>query len=418
MRTITTPIIMQPHIEVVVPPVEQPVVNDVEPAAEAPADDNEAPFDAEPVTVVEIKPEDVVDLGRLEAEQKLLDPIYKVEREIKSLIEQESDLAAQLEKIRDELKVSKSAKASLLEALPGRLLALRDGRDYVEPPKQALTSLEPVSAGWRSKPAASILEGIPRLGKTKLEAIVDQYPTVGDLADARVSALASRQHFCKVLPKGIGEGIADELTNRLMAIETGGDDRPCHEVVEPRTSDEAKRLQWVRATKKSIEASFDEEQLGANRTETWQDGYDDAHNGNDFVDCPDELTEEHQREWLRGWLFYDLEHQKKGETETEAASVATEDLADETEDSVEAGEAPPVNEQAEDSKPLDLHELAEAIKSYGEPLTARVSAEAYGAGFDAAIDEQPLEACPPSLSEDESADWLRGWLAAQDNEGL
>jgi hypothetical protein len=353
-------------------------------------------------------------------EHRLLNPIYLVETEIQSLTAQESDLSSQLESVRKELMASRDAKKTLLEALPGRLLALRDGREFAPPKTEtkpvATVTDKPPAIDLSSRSTAEFIKGVPNLGEKKAAMIVDQYPTVADLNQARIAAVNERVHFSKKLPKGCGPGIADELTNRLLAAETGSDNEPpASEVVEPRTTDEAKHEQWLRANYKSLKASATEESLGADRGESWEDGFQDCNNGNEYFDCPIELQDAHKLEWLRGWMYRDHFAGDTTPTETEATQETIQpiDIDDKPQSATEA-ETQVVADKVIES----LQELAERVKADAN-RKPRTDADTWNDGYATAIDEQPLEACPTSLSDDLRADWVRGWIVGNDtSDGL
>lgn len=69
---------------------------------------------------------------------------------------------------------------------------------------------------WQAIPTASVMKGISGLGGKKLEALVDQYPTLGSLEDARGEASKSHEPFASMLPRGIGRNIADAIENAMM----------------------------------------------------------------------------------------------------------------------------------------------------------------------------------------------------------
>lgn len=69
---------------------------------------------------------------------------------------------------------------------------------------------------WRLIPTDKVLEGVERLSEKKQELIIDQFPTLGDLQDARVEAAKEWLHFSKKLPKGIGETMADRIAERVL----------------------------------------------------------------------------------------------------------------------------------------------------------------------------------------------------------
>lgn len=439
MRTIQTPQSMLPawkqngeaNTAVMEPPAAQPAEQAAsEVATVIETTNDEAPFDTdEPVHIVtdvvvnkdgtaEIVRERLNPIEYLE-EHRLLNPIYVVEIGIQSLTAQESDLSSQLEEVRKELMASRDAKKALLEALPGRLLALRDGREFTPPkteskPATTVTSA-PHAVDLSARSTAEFIKGVPNLGDKKASLIFDQYPTVADLNQARIAAVNERVHFAKKLPKGCGPGIADELTNRLLAAETGSDSEPAaSEVVEPRTTEEAKHEQWLRANYKSLNASATKESLGADRGESWEDGFQDCNNGNEYFDCPIELQDAHKLEWLRGWMYRD---QFAGDTTNDPEPIQLVIQPIDIDDDSEATTKAP-SQSLTATIVESLQELAERLKADAD-RKPRIDAETWNEGYATAIDEQPLEACPVSLSDELRADWLRGWIVGNDtSDGL
>jgi hypothetical protein len=69
---------------------------------------------------------------------------------------------------------------------------------------------------WQSVPTRDIASGIKGLGKKKLEALCDKFPTMGDIEAARAQASLAGEPFASLLPKGIGEGTADALENAML----------------------------------------------------------------------------------------------------------------------------------------------------------------------------------------------------------
>lgn len=72
------------------------------------------------------------------------------------------------------------------------------------------------STEWRAIPTAKIIDGIERLGQKKRDAIVEAFPTLGDLEDARGEASKEHVHFAEKLPDGIGKTIADKIEERMI----------------------------------------------------------------------------------------------------------------------------------------------------------------------------------------------------------
>ncbi len=70
---------------------------------------------------------------------------------------------------------------------------------------------------WKSVPTSKIFEGktIKGLGPKKIEAVCDVAPTLGELEELRNQASLKHLHFCKMLPKGIGEELADAIQDLM-----------------------------------------------------------------------------------------------------------------------------------------------------------------------------------------------------------
>lgn len=70
---------------------------------------------------------------------------------------------------------------------------------------------------WKSVPTSRIFEGktIKGLGPKKIEAVCDVAPTIGELEELRNQASLKHLHFCKMLPKGIGEELADAIQDLM-----------------------------------------------------------------------------------------------------------------------------------------------------------------------------------------------------------
>jgi len=70
---------------------------------------------------------------------------------------------------------------------------------------------------WRTIPTIRVCnepDSIKGLGAGKLATVVEKYPALGDLEDARVAAGTSGLH--SVLPNGCGKGIGEALTDRII----------------------------------------------------------------------------------------------------------------------------------------------------------------------------------------------------------
>lgn len=76
---------------------------------------------------------------------------------------------------------------------------------------------DPVNEEWRAIKTETLIQGIERFGKKKQEALIDLCPTLGDLVELQKKASLQHMQFHELLPKGIGQGIADELEERIAA---------------------------------------------------------------------------------------------------------------------------------------------------------------------------------------------------------
>lgn len=70
---------------------------------------------------------------------------------------------------------------------------------------------------WKLIPITSIIEGIKGMGKKKADAIVELVPTLGDWEELRAQAGKAFKPLASVLPKGIGQSMADEIEERVYA---------------------------------------------------------------------------------------------------------------------------------------------------------------------------------------------------------
>ena len=87
---------------------------------------------------------------------------------------------------------------------PTAMPVVASGKTYEEAMAISLKSLD--------------LGKIKRLGGQKLQRIYDAFGTVGGLEIARRQARDTRVHFSKVLPAGIGKGIADAIEEMLLDV--------------------------------------------------------------------------------------------------------------------------------------------------------------------------------------------------------
>ena len=174
-------------------------------------------------------------------EIELLNTIYKATVKAINLAREVASVRAQLDEMQSELAAANDLRDSLVNKLPETLLKLRDGVSVVPVAKVAASVVsseaaepEPFNGDWQSLDTSEIIKGIEGLGPKKIDAIIQQAPTLGKLMAVLITARSERKHFSACLPKGVGKGSADELESRLLAAQTAGDTRPASEVVEPR----------------------------------------------------------------------------------------------------------------------------------------------------------------------------------------
>jgi hypothetical protein len=134
----------------------------------------------------------------------------------------------------------------------------------------------------------------------------------------------------------------------------------------------------------------------ASNREMWQVGFDAFDEGAEAIDCPTEvahtseelaITEAMQIDWLRGWVSAKVKVQlpEPAVNETPEPEPATES------DSID-----------------DIAEIAKRVKADPD-RKSRTSQEAWERGYEAAVDQQPLEVFP-DLPTAELLDWVRGWV--------
>jgi len=92
-------------------------------------------------------------------------------------------------------------------------------------PKKAIEAKQPVEQkqqqelsqvqGWENIETSTILAGIEGLGAKKRDLLIDSFPTFRHLMEARTESSKEHVTFASKLPKGIGEGIATEIIDRM-----------------------------------------------------------------------------------------------------------------------------------------------------------------------------------------------------------
>lgn len=130
----------------------------------------------------------------------------------------------------------KEAKAALKVAEKKLLRTSKEGPQYRKKPEPArsedslysdfTTSTasdsakplpDPAGEEWRAIKTETLIQGIERFGRKKQESLIELCPTLGDLVNLQQKASLQHAPFHELLPKGIGQGIADELEERIAA---------------------------------------------------------------------------------------------------------------------------------------------------------------------------------------------------------
>lgn len=338
------------------------------------------------------------------AEQSLLDEIYKAEKERREAIAAQREAEQALADANQWLGDATQGLNDLVKDLPARLLELRGekreedeesedtekktpGKDVPYPRQPEGPFIPPRKpeqpSNWRDVPTSSLIEGIPRLGEKKAEALVDELPTLGKLEGARVEASKENKHFATKLPKGIGNSIADELENRMLKAITDHATEP----TEPSSGWD--KLTTVGRTATS-EASEPEpiSQPGSNEGPT-------APNENLQVDDVDRT-----------------ETAVSDDTQTVSGAAADYEDVDPPEAAGD-DESDSDDEQDTEAYIASINERVEQLNTGNEDDFARQleNSEPWEQGYDAGLDDLPASSCTYRESE-ERDDWIRGWLMA------
>jgi ribosome modulation factor len=163
----------------------------------------------------------------------------------------------------------------------------------------------------------------------------------------------------------------------------------------------------------------------ASDREIWQVGFDAAHEGAVAEDCPVEVattsqetavTEAMQVDWLRGWCAAMIEVAKEhAEPTIDDTTTNTDEppriLSAATESKLLDAIASPVAEPATIDEPDDIAEIVKQVR-LDRDKRSRTSREAWERGYQAAVDQMPIETFP-HLPLAELTDWVRGWVSGE-----
>jgi hypothetical protein len=126
-----------------------------------------------------------------------------------------------VEDLKEQLKFAKADYDDAVSALRklatdgNKPMPLFDHAKKVEAEAEAVQPVEKEDDSWRAWPLFDLLNSsdidIKGLGKKKIEALTDLYPTFGHFQDLRISASLEGKPLKEVLPEGFGQKIADQI---------------------------------------------------------------------------------------------------------------------------------------------------------------------------------------------------------------
>ena len=163
---------------------------------------------------------DVINEQDAESTESLEEPLSAAESLLNEISNAESECRereAEVDEAKEDLKVAKANYDRAVTRL--RKLANQSENDSNRPlldlQNDATESDE--NDDWQSL-SISVLweEPIKGFGESKQEAILDEIPTLGAFEKLRQLVGREADHLCKLMPKGVGETLADELENRHL----------------------------------------------------------------------------------------------------------------------------------------------------------------------------------------------------------
>jgi hypothetical protein len=300
------------------------------------------------------------------------------------------------EAAQEKTEVRRAAVKELLDSFCERLAEIRDpgSAALIEQVKSTMSEPEvkPASKGqmdyeqWKKLPTSVIVEiGVPGLGDKKAVQLVDAFPTLGNLEDARTESSKQHKHFCKVLGRGFGEKTADAIEEIMSGILMGDIAIPSNEI-----QSETAKASPEKAIEPAAQSTKSESQPSEVSDETIGDE-------NELSFEPDDqpLSDAYDTDEI----YEDLD-------------------GDEDEEDSDEEEALPYLDDDEDadSWPAVFHNelLTDPIETKsGWGDSDKTHSEAWSKGHKAQED-WPVSACPFDESDDleQAKDWVRGWTAA------
>jgi hypothetical protein len=245
----------------------------------------------------------------------LLDEMWNCELRIREKESKLEELKEDVKEIKAELKTEIQNLRKLSQAKHENRPLFPSGGMSVDPVVEPVKTIQQVSDGdqWAKQPIERLLEPpIPGMGQKKIDALIDEVETIGEFEKLRAEVGRDFEHLSKLLPKGFGEKLADELENRQLDFIANFSDEPVETadpkpaavaVVDPAAiqKDEFEIRVEELATDDSGEwmDSFSDQEI-------WKNGFDAGTNGGELSDCcwaPGEKRDD----WIRGFCSANAE---------------------------------------------------------------------------------------------------------------
>jgi len=270
----------------------------------------------------------------------ILDRIWNAELIVRS---KESTV----EELKEELKEAKAEYDGAVKALRKLAQAKNESRplfggiggdggvNVPSTPQPVESTIEPTSTDWRDEPIGTLLEPpIAGMGTKKVEILEDSVPTLGDFEDLRSKVGRDADTLAKLLPKGFGEKMVDELENRQLEYiarfqqvgsqpvdpEPNPDPEQTTNSNDPELDDhERQLLTRLSALDPGTEEDWTQWKYDS---DCWQNGFD-AGNGGEEVGVCIYTAGEKQDDWLRGWAAANSEWEEEDVDEPAAEEPAT-----------------------------------------------------------------------------------------------
>ena len=230
----------------------------------------------------------------------LLDELWNCELRIR---EKESSL----EELKEKVKEIKAELKTEIQNLRKLSQSKHENRPLFP------VSKKPIAAEWESQPIEKLLEPpIAGMGQKKIDALIDQVRTVGEFEKLREEVGRDFDHLAKLLPKGFGEKLADEIENRQLdfianfGVEPAkpADPKPAAVVVDGSAATEKDEFE-IRIDELATDESGEWMEVFEDQ-EIWKDGFSAGTNGGELTDCCWSPGTK-QDDWLRGFCSANAE---------------------------------------------------------------------------------------------------------------